>query len=299
MLSFNKLTINDIDKLKGYFTYSTNKACDNTIGGTFIWRDFFSIEYTVFNGTLILKVEVKHHEKLTAIALPLGPDVRGSLKEIEKYCLHVGIPIAFYTVTEADLPLLRQLYGDIILHQDDSWSDYLYRADDLVNLAGRKYSGQRNHINYFKRTYGDCAFEEISGHNVGEVRDFYETLLSTAGKSYDFFAEEQSKTFEILDNYGTYGLLGGLIRANGKMAAFSIGEICNNVLYVHIEKADLRYKGSYQVMSNEFARHYVSSGIDYINREEDAGDEGLRISKKSYHPCDIIHKFIAEVKSLH
>ena len=53
MLHFSKLTLDDIDKLKPYFAYSSNQTCDNTVGGTFMWRDFFSTEYALFNGMLI------------------------------------------------------------------------------------------------------------------------------------------------------------------------------------------------------------------------------------------------------
>jgi hypothetical protein len=87
-----------------------------------------------------------------------------------------------------------------------------------------------------------------------------------------------------------------LIRAGGSVVAFSIGEILQNVLFVHIEKADFGIRGAYQVINNEFARHFASEEVEFINREEDVGDEGLRASKKSYHPIEIIDKYIVEVK---
>jgi hypothetical protein len=68
------------------------------------------------------------------------------------------------------------------------------------------------------------------------------------------------------------------------------------VLVIHIEKANMKLRGAYQVVNNEFARYYASKeGVKVINREEDVGDEGLRVSKKSYHPCEILQKYIVVV----
>ena len=297
MLEFKKLTLDDIEKTRDYFLFSMNKTCDNSVGGTFMWRDYFKAEYTEYNNTLILKVNIKYHGGMTAFTLPLGKDVNGSILEIEKYCTEMKIPLVFCTVTKEEIQLIKKIfrYRNVMLYQETNWSDYLYNASDLVTLAGRKYSGQRNHINRFLKTYAKFSFEIITNENLPEVRMFYTEFCKNSSKASDIFEEEQAKTFEVLDNYDIYGLFGGFMRVEETIAAFSIGEICNDVLHVHIEKADISYKGIYQVINNEFAKHYASDNINFINREEDVGDEGLRKSKESYHPCEIIDKYIVEV----
>ena len=295
MLNFKKITLDDINPLKTYFAYSTDKTCDNTVGGTFMWRDYFSVEYALFNETLIFKVKVKYHDDITAFAIPLGKDVPGSLREIDNYCRASDIPTSYCTVTAAQLPFLEKIYGNISVYQEKSWSDYLYKADDITTLAGRKYSGQRNHINYFKKTYETHSFEEISQKNLAEVKAFYVSFNRSVNKLSDVFTEEKEKTIEVLSNYEKYGLLGGLLRANGSVVAFSIGEICGNVLFIHIEKANMSVRGAYQVINNEFAKHFSTTGVDFVNREEDVGDECLRTSKLAYHPVEIIDKYIVVV----
>jgi hypothetical protein len=296
MLSFAKLTLEDIERIKPYFSYSTNKTCDNTVGGTFMWRDYFSVEYAEFNETLIFKVKLKYYNNITAFSLPLGKDIHGSIRAIEEYCNYSNMPVVFCTVTEEEVLIIKTIYTDLELRQEKNWSDYVYNADDLVSLAGRKYSGQRNHINYFKKTFENYSFEEITTDNVGEVKEFYNYLNSIIFKDSDIFLEEQKKTLEVLDNYERYGMIGGLLRIDSSIAAFSIGEVYNNVLYIHIEKADLKYRGAYQIINNEFAMRYASGEVEFINREEDVGDDGLRTSKLSYHPCGIIDKYIVVVK---
>ena len=295
MLEFKRLSLRDIEKARPYFPYSVNRICDNTIGGAFMWRDYFSVEYAEYNETIVFKAQVKYHDNITAFSMPLGKDLHGSINEIVEYCRRGDLPVAFCTVTQEDISILSTVFTDYRLSVESDWNDYIYRAGDLVSLSGRKYSGQRNHINHFVKTYPDHCFEEISEENLQQVKEFYAGYTANISLDSEVFAEEHSKTLEVLENYGAYGLVGGLLRADGSVIAFSIGEVVNNVLFVHIEKAFPQCRGAYQVITHEFAKRFALPGVDFINREEDVGDEGLRASKLSYHPCEIIEKFIFSV----
>jgi len=295
MLILKDLTLGDIEEIRPYFLFSTNKMFDNSIGSVIMWREFFSMEYALLSDTFILKMKIAHHGNITAFSMPLGKDISGSFDAINDYCHNHDIPIVYYPVTKEDLPALSAAYRNLKVYEDAGWGDYLYMAQDITTLAGRKYHGQRNHINAFNKTYSTYAFEEITNENITQVSDFYDTIRLTVSKDSDVFKEEQKRTCEVLSNYDTYGLIGGAIRVGDSITAFSIGERINDVLFIHIEKADLTYRGIYPVMTNAFARHYVTQGIKYINRGEDVGDEGLRTAKKSYHPCEIIDKYIVEV----
>ena len=291
MLEFRRLMLGDIDKVRKYFPYSVTRICDNTVGGAFMWRDYFLVEFAEYNETIIFKSQVKYH-RLTAFSMPLGKDLRGSIDQIVEYCRSYGMPVAFSPVTNEDVDVLQMVFSDFQLLKDPDWSDYVYYAADLINLSGRKFSGQRNHINYFKRTHEDYSFEEISAANLGHVRDFYARLSSRLDIDSEIFAEEHNKTVEVLENYDAYGLLGALLRVRGDVIAFSVGEINRDVLFIHIEKANAHFRGAYQIINNEFARRFASEDVLLINREEDVGDEGLRTSKNSYHPSEIIDKYI-------
>jgi len=257
-----------------------------------MWRDYFSVEYAIYNDTVIFKAKVKYYNEITAFSFPLGRDVYGSIEKIIEYCQINELPVAFCTVTCEDIKMIESVFNNFKLQKESDWSDYIYISSDLVSLSGRKYSGQRNHINYFKNTYDDYSFEEISKENITDVKNFYVRLSSDLIFTNEIAVEEHHKTIEVLDNYDIYNLPGGLLRAGRDIVAFSIGEIINDVLFIHIEKADIKVRGAYQMINNEFAKHFVTDDITYINREEDVGDEGLRISKLSYHPHEIVDKYI-------
>lgn len=290
MLEFHRLTLNDIGLMNSYFRMKENRTCDYTVGGTFMWRDFFSTEYAIKDDTLITKSSIHYMNYQNAFTIPLGKNIDGAYAEISSYCRDNDIPMIFSTVTEEDLPELESMFRCSKRLEPD-WSDYLYNASDIIELKGRHYSGQRNHINAFMRENPDAVYEEINSSNLDEVLSFYKNSDLIDAKESAVFHEEQEKTIEVLENYDTYGLIGGLIRAGGKIAAFSAGEIIGDTLYDHIEKADTSFNGIYQVIACDFPKHAATPEVKYINREEDVGDEGLRRSKLSYRPCSILSKY--------
>ena len=106
--------------------------------------------------------------------------------------------------------------------------------------------------------------------------------------------EEKDAEFEItlraLRERERLHLRGGLIRANGKVVAFSLGEPCNRETYVvHIEKAFADVPGAYPMINQQFVEH-IAEGYRYINREDDIGSEGLRKAKLSYFPDILLEK---------
>jgi len=295
MLDFVKLDLNDIGEIKHYFEYSESRSCDYTVGGVFIWRDYYETEYAIFNETIIFKE--KFHDGITAFSVPLGKDFDGSLVEIREYCRKTQIPLVFCRVTNEALEALKPFFVFDAKNERD-WSDYLYEASDLISLKGRKYNGQRNHINHFKRTYPDYSFKRITESNIGDTIEFYKRVSDRKLETSDIFVEGKRKVYEVLENFDAYGFIGGVLHVAGEIVAFSVGGIQKDTLYVHVEKADTDYRGSYQMIVNEFARHFAVEGVLYINREDDAGDEGLRRSKLSYRPCEIIDKYILTVKNI-
>ena len=63
-----------------------------------------------------------------------------------------------------------------------------------------------------------------------------------------------------------------------------------------IEKALPDYEGIYPAMVQEFAARFAAD-VKYINREDDAGDHGLRTSKTQYQPIEILDKYSVKVKN--
>ncbi len=287
MLTFRKPTIYDIPAIRPYIDFSKNRACDNTLGCVLIWRDIFDTEFTFYNDTLLFKAVYPDEGEI--FSMPLGNDVPGAIRQIDEYCKRRGRRTSFGSATADDIAVYDTYFKSEKL-PEAQWSDYLYLASDLAQMKGKRYNGQRNHINFFKRTNPDWSFKELTEANAGDALRFYINSGFINAKTAPSYLAEQSKVIEVLENFGAYGLPGGAIYSGGSVIAFAIGEIVHDTLFVHIEKASPSVRGAYQMIVKEFAA-YFGRGLTYINREDDAGDDGLRTSKLSYHPCSMVEKF--------
>ena len=64
-------------------------------------------------------------------------------------------------------------------------------------------------------------------------------------------------------------LTGGVLRANGRVVAFCMGEpACDDTMVVHIEKALADAEGAYPMINQQFVLHEAAE-YSYINREDD------------------------------
>lgn len=287
MLDFKKIELNDIPILKAYYSAYPARQCDRTAGATVMWRDYFENKYAVADGTIIFSSKFKD---TLCFSYPVGRNTDNALNEIKKHCDILDIPMILCSVNANELSYLKSKYIVTSAEADRDWFDYLYDKESMLNLIGRKYSTPRNHINKFKKIYTDWSFEEINNTNISELIEFTNNFTFNSEKDESANLELEMCR-EVLENFQIYGMLGGVLRVNGKVIGYSVGEIIGDTLFCHIEKADISYAGAYQMLTNQFLRMYASGDeVKFVNREEDCGDEGLRKSKLSYHPVELIEK---------
>ena len=151
-------------------------------------------------------------------------------------------------------------------------------------------------MNKFLKTYSNWLFRTITPEDIPAVKEFLDRYASRWDKSAVTFHEDIAKTHEVLDNYQTYDLLGGVLLVEGRVVGFSLGEIIGDTLFTHIEKADRDYEGCYQMLVAQFAQQFAAEHVAFINREDDTGDLGLRTSKLSYHPVALLEKYTVTVE---
>ena len=294
MLNFQPLTLQEIDLLRPYFRCHPSRICDSTIGGTFLWRDYFRTEYAVTDGSLYLRSRMPETDEYI-YSVPMDGDVPAALRALAAFCREQGHPLTLSTVSEEDLPAVLAIWPEAKVETTPEWADYLYLAEDIRELPGKKYATQRNHISKFNRLYPEWTYEPITADNLSAVQEFFGWFAEVNEKDSETYRQDEQKAAEVLENFTLYGFIGGAIRVEGQVVAMALGEVLCDTLYVHIEKADIRCHGAYQMIVREFARHACGEGVVYVNREDDAGDPGLRKSKLAWRPCGLLDKYLVHI----
>ncbi|MBW6520710.1 MAG: DUF2156 domain-containing protein [Desulfoarculaceae bacterium] len=253
-----------------------------TFTNLYVWRRTRPIWIDTFRNSLIFFAEAK--TGLVVLGNPVGPV---SLAEVfgEYESLITGAD-RFPKTMIADLTLLP---GTTVIEDRDN-ADYVYRLEDLVTLAGRNFIKKRNHINQCLAAY-PCQYEIITPESVAECLAMQARWCTArdcqdeAGLCGEYLAID-----ETLRHYGKFGLIGGAIRIEGTIEAFTIGEALNPTTAVcHFEKAMPQFQGLGQLINQWFAQNSLSV-FTYVNREQDLGIPGLRRAKESYVPDHLVEK---------
>ncbi len=167
-----------------------------------------------------------------------------------------------------------------------------------MTFKGKRFSGQRNHINRFKKLYGEPHIRFLTEDDRGFIAEFLEMYAEEHRDWRALEKREFEQTKKLFVVCGMLGLYAAGLFVGDRLAAFSIGEITGDMLLIHAEKALRKYEGAYPTIYTVFVR-LISGTADrmpkYVNREDDSGDEGLRTSKMQYHPAALIHQYLVHV----
>lgn len=298
IISFEELSCHTIDRLIGLSrNYPYLLSCYSP-GYLLMWREYFNPSFAVAGDCVIIKVRISGREKFFfPYRCGEGGDIDAALAAIERYAAKNSIPLSFFVVPREELPVVALRYNSFTATANRNASDYIYLAEEMRSFAGRKFSGQRNHINKFLKLYPDARFRRMSdtSEDNEKLSAFWSRFEADFKKGGLFSARiELKKAKEVLALPCTASDFKACVELGENIISFCYGEIVGDMLIIHIEKAFDNYPGVYQFMVNSFAAEY-GRGVKYINREDDAGSRGLRISKTQYHPVKIEENIAVEL----
>jgi len=172
-----------------------------------------------------------------------------------------------------------------LVREDKDNFDYLYLRDDLARLEGRKFHRKRNRVRHFLSLY-ECVSRPITRDRVGDALSILEQWREANEREGDYRPAR-----EALEKMTDLGLTGLVYYIEGRPVAYAMGERMPGGFYaVHFEKGVPGYQGLMQFVNQSFAAS-LPEDVQYINREQDLGIEGLRHAKLSYRPDRFVEKF--------
>lgn len=291
-MKFHEITLADKEWMDKRFAEDNRNACEYTFSNNFIWRKAYQVEVAEIFDCLVIRF---HESEKCCYSYPVGAgDKRAVIEQLMLLCAKRGCSLTMSPLCESDRKQLMEWFpGEFFVEANRDGFDYIYAREKLESLAGKKLHGKRNHIARFKDG-GDWLYEPMTEENMEECRTMTYTWIKMRSEKWnDEMEEEIMVLHEAFDHMQELGLVGGILRRDGEIVAFSMGEPLNeDTFVVHFEKAYPDMQGAYPMINQQFVINECQ-GYTYVNREEDTGDLGLRKAKLSYYPEILLKKYVA------
>ena len=272
---------------------------DLSAGSLFMWQEGMNVQFCLWHDTFLVRQDINEQP---AFSWPWGADIDGMIDRLLVYIRENDLPLRFFAVSEDQW---KNIQNDARLQPalaacDERWSDYIYDFEEVLTFQGKKYSGQRNHINKFRKLYGEPAVLPIRIEDRDKIERLFSEYESEHPDANALEKTELSRARQLIDKAEELGLFAAFLSVGEEAAALSIGEIMGDSLIIHVEKALRRFEGAYPAMYQGFVRYVagqIGHSLRFVNREDDSGDPGLRISKRQYQPIFQVNKYLAHAFS--
>lgn len=293
ILNFRVISLEDksifdeynLDNQRSAYNFTTN----------FIWCGKDKLKICVEDDLLFILWDIGSHSRML-YPKGNGKDKKSAIIKASEYMKEKGLAPKFTHLSEEDVLEMKSFFGDeFIFDYDRDGSDYVYEAQKLISLSGKKLHSKKNHLNSFKRNY-NFVYRNITPNDIPACKALFDLWYNDKEEITRLMPESRTATYKLLDNIDALGLIGGLIEVDGKVVACTVGEkITQDTALIHVEFADVSFGGSYAAINQQFVEQEWSD-MTYINREEDMGNEGLRKAKESYQPIKLLNSYKATLK---
>ncbi len=267
---------------------AASQSADHAFANLCIWNHVYHQEMAIIGERALVRFVAGTERRYL---FPIGS---GSFVPAIETLLASEPALVLTGLSEEEAAQLSHAFPDTFAtFEERDIADYLYSAESLATLSGKKLHGKRNHINAFTAANA-WSVRPLSAADAAVCFALEDAWLSEyeGDASYERRALETAfAAFDALD------LHGALLYANGAPVAFTVGSMLTaDTLCVHFEKALAAVQGAYPMINREFVRMMREKfpALAFVNREDDMGLENLRRAKLSYRPLTLIRKFTAK-----
>lgn len=304
-MNLQPLTIDHYRRLKPFFDDQRHGLSAYCLSSIIAWQTcFYQPQFAVDDdGWLVVAAEFFKSREKRHLLLPIRPGSAPEPDRLRRLALEAGFDCYWFVpgdYVEDRLPVLERYFT---VSEQDAFHDYVYRRGDLAELAGRGYHKKRNLIRQFTDEYvraGRAEAAPILPADVPACLAFLEQWCQERDcgveEEEDELACEKIAAINALENLARTDARGLLIRVDGTVGAFAIGDrLTADMGVLMFEKAFSGIKGLYQYLDRACARR-LFDGLAFINKESDMGIPGLRQAKRSYHPASVSKSFMLTLR---
>lgn len=285
---FSAIRLDDAKLLTDFLNRYPQPLTGYTFPTLAAWHSYFNYGWAFAEPETLLISCILHPDPHLHLLQPIGLFSPIVAQKLVKAAADLPYSLKIIGVCDQFIKENPALMQSFAAHEDRAVSNYIYSASALAKLSGRKYSKKRNLLAQASGLYA-WSTQKLAQELTDSCFYVLDSILKEEHPQMEGMLSRELAALECtLRHFDEFCQQGLLISVNDRAAAFSIYEpISPTTLAVHFERALRSYKGLYQVVNWETAKVAEAQGFEFINREEDLGDAGLRDAKMSYHPVEI------------
>ena len=299
-MEFKIPEFSDAARLSEIYSLRSNKTCDSTVLDTYIWKYFYKTRvYTEGDEAAFLLMQ-DGDVYFSAMPYCREEELKANFLKLKDYFNNeLGQPLRIHLADEEALEVLGLKDDpDYIIKEETDLKDYLYDAEELRTLAGKKYQKKRNLVNKFRKEYdGRWEYKTLCCSDEYFLEEFMKKWVDAkqaeGTENPDTLLYEKDGVIDILRNCDKLTFTVGAIFIDDVLEAFAIGSYNKKekMVVVSIEKGNSEIPGIYQAINQLFLQNSYPDAV-LVNREDDMGLEGLRKAKESYNPIGFARKYM-------
>lgn len=294
-LNFKILEAGDLPRLEPYFQMRSNLTCDSTVLDSFLWQEYYQAEFVIVDDRAVLMKSTLDGRPMGALPICRKEDMAAYFRLEEQYFNQVlGEKFEVLLADEAGVEALGLDPARYEVVEEADAADYIYDAEGLRTLAGKKYHKKKNHVNAFRKEYeGRFEYRALTAADKCAVWHFLDFWEANHGDDAGQHLEGEIRGIhDLLNHMGQLQAQMAGVFVDGALQAFTVGSYnpVDKMAVIHIEKANADIRGLYPFINQQFLVHEYPDAV-LVNREDDVGLESLRKAKLSYHPIMMARKY--------
>lgn len=289
-LEFHRLTIEDKESVQGVTLVSGRRNCNLTFANLIGWQFWFNTEVCILDGIVVFRFNIEGDRAYMLCSAE--PPTENLLRLLADDAAGVGADLRIMGLEDDYAAAVRMLCPRAVVEPQRNRYDYVYLRQELAEMKGKNLKAKRNHVNKFRLEHPDFEYVELTPARFDECRQLsmlWRNEVHHDSADYSGMVRAERRAMEnVLSQWDRLGMRGGCIYAEGRLVAFTYGAaVTHDTFDVCVEKADRTVDGAFNIVNQQFVAHLPEQYV-YVNREEDMGLEGLRKSKLSYHPHQLL-----------